>query len=1003
MLEVLSTAAVLASAAVAQAAAPAPRPSRCADGILRWGDDGSEVALFGVNYYAPFSMDYAALTRHGVDPAEALRADLVHLRRLGLDAMRLHCWDREISDPDGNLVDNDHLRLLDLLIAEASKQGLYMVLTPIAWWGAADPRTDGFSNHFTMHQMTTLPEALACQTRYLAQFVAHTNRFTGLRYADDPRIVAFEAINEPIYPADTPDAAVVGYINALAAAIRSTGSSKPVLFNCWGTREQAAAAATLDGVTFGWYPTGLASGRALTHDCLPTVDRHYSAHTPCLDRLLKVVYEFDAADVQGSYMYPAMARGCRSAGIQVATQFQYDAMALAGTNENWQTHHLSLPYTPGKAMSFAIAAEAFRRIPRLTPFPKYPGNTRFADVRVSFEEDLSELVTETDFLYSNTTRTVPPAPASLRRVWGVGNSPVVNWPGTGAYFLDRLAEGAWRLQVYPDAVVIADPYAGGTTEKVRLIAAAHPLRLYLPDLGPEFLCRIEVAGTPPVAVEGVGTVPIAAVGGRLNLAPGSYLLTRDDRDVSALPAGIPFILPSPPAGPVAPGVRLDVPDLWREGRPLPVTVTVAAPSVSACTARFLRPGETTFRELLLQPVGAYRHRAEVPAEWLAAGVARCGVDVALPEGTLRFPGGGPPADLPPAGPHLLWVPGDAAAALPAIEGSGWLRGQAKASRVPGPGPAAPALRLEADGFGEPPACVGVRLQAAPPASAGPYTTMAVVLRGGPATSRVEISLVQGDGPAYGADVPVSANWRTVRVPLTSLRPMWSTQGGTLDAGRIAQVAAIFGAWLFPDVREEAHWVEVASVSLMQEPAGLPISIRAADAPVLVVRPAAQTVRTQGDSADVTRVTGPAEDMEAVRVSVKGFGPAPSCTSFRLGVLEGETEALGRLAQDAVLTLRLRAGMPDTDQVEIVLVEEDGSPWGAVIPLPHDWTEHRLSAADVRFFDHWAHPEGRGGPGDRLQVSRVRHISVCLGAWLFGERAARPHAIEISEITAAEPH
>jgi hypothetical protein len=230
------------SAAVA--APPTPRPSRCENGILRWTDDGTEVALFGVNYYAPFSMDWQALRRHHVDPAEALRTDLVHLRRLGLDALRLHCWDREISDPQGNLVDNDHLRLLDLLISEAANQGLYVVLTPIAWWGGADPATNGFSNRFSMQQMTTDAEARACQVRYLAQFMAHANRFTGLRYADDPRIVAIELINEPIYPPNTSDDAVVEYINTLAAAVRGTGCSKPVLYNCWGSREQAAARST---------------------------------------------------------------------------------------------------------------------------------------------------------------------------------------------------------------------------------------------------------------------------------------------------------------------------------------------------------------------------------------------------------------------------------------------------------------------------------------------------------------------------------------------------------------------------------------------------------------------------------------------------------------------------------------------------------------------------------------------------------------------------------------
>lgn len=48
--------------------APADRWARVDDqGVLRWQDDRSEVALFGVNYYAPFSADYEGLARLGED------------------------------------------------------------------------------------------------------------------------------------------------------------------------------------------------------------------------------------------------------------------------------------------------------------------------------------------------------------------------------------------------------------------------------------------------------------------------------------------------------------------------------------------------------------------------------------------------------------------------------------------------------------------------------------------------------------------------------------------------------------------------------------------------------------------------------------------------------------------------------------------------------------------------------------------------------------------------
>ena len=127
----------------------------------------------------------------------------------------------------------------------------------------------------------------------------------------------------------------------------------------------------------------------------------------------RIVYEFDAADVPGSYLYPAMARAFRGGGAQIATQFQYDPLPLAPYNVGWQTHYLNLVYAPNKALSFMIASEAFHQLPRGKTYGDYPANNQFSSFRVSHEELLSEMVTERTFLYSNDTRTVPPAPEKL--------------------------------------------------------------------------------------------------------------------------------------------------------------------------------------------------------------------------------------------------------------------------------------------------------------------------------------------------------------------------------------------------------------------------------------------------------------------------------------------------------------------------------------------------------------------------------------------------------------
>ena len=101
-----------AVAAAAARAATADREARVGGGgVLRWADDASEVALLGVNYYAPFTIDHAELRRLGLDHRQAIRDDVAHLKRLGLGCLRVHCFDRQFSDAEGNLADNEHLAL----------------------------------------------------------------------------------------------------------------------------------------------------------------------------------------------------------------------------------------------------------------------------------------------------------------------------------------------------------------------------------------------------------------------------------------------------------------------------------------------------------------------------------------------------------------------------------------------------------------------------------------------------------------------------------------------------------------------------------------------------------------------------------------------------------------------------------------------------------------------------------------------------------------------------
>lgn len=500
-----------------------PRSAYCDGfGVLRWSDDRSEVAIFGVNYYTPFHVEYIETGKRGFDHKEVIRRDVANFRRLGLTALRVHCFDREISDKDGHLLENHHLDLLDYLIAECASNGMWTVLTPIAGWGlTSGDAAKGFGCGTSHRQLSSDIALLAPQQRYLEEFAKHINRYTGHRYADDPAVLAFELINEPDYQEGSTATQIADYANALLDAIRRSSTRKPIFYNTMVNGARGIVALpylNVDGITGGCYCTGLRAGRALDMEgsqlaAIKTC-RLDSSRDPALRRFAKIVYEFDAADVYGAYMYPAMAKMFRHEGVQCATQFQYESFPVAFDNPCYKTHYLHLIYTPEKALSLAIAAEAFRRLPRRTSYEPAENEIVFPPFRVNAAANLSEMVTETDYLYTAKPLTLPPAPEKLRRVWGCGASSVASSDGTGAYFLDRIEAGVWRLQVFPSVMPIADPFTGKPGPKTIVLSDAPSMKVSLPDLGIDFAVE-STTGRVPVVVE---------KGGRFKVASGDYIL-----------------------------------------------------------------------------------------------------------------------------------------------------------------------------------------------------------------------------------------------------------------------------------------------------------------------------------------------------------------------------------------------------------------------------------------------------------------------------------------------
>ncbi len=614
-------------------------------GVMRYTTTKKEASFFGVNYTTPFAHAYRAHKALGLDLEKAIQNDVYHLARLGFQAFRIHIWDTEISDTEGNLLNNEHLRLFDFLLAELKKRNIKTVITPIAFWGNGYPERDeptpGFSRYFGRGKLTTNDTAIRAQENFMRQFFKHVNPYTQQTYEQDKDIIAVELNNEPSH--SDPKKGVTDYINRLAAAVRSTGWSKPVFYNiAQGPYfSDAVAAAKIDGVSFQWYPSGLVGNQTLQGNTLMHVDRYripFRDTVPAFRNKALMVYEFDAADIMSSYMYPAMAKAFRGAGFQWATQFAYDPLAIAHVNTEYQTHYLNLAYTPAKAISMMIAAEIFTRVPRMKSYGGYPADSSFDAFRLSYANDLSEMNTEDKFYYSNTTTTRPLAINKLQHIAGTGSSPVVQYKGTGAYFLDKIANGVWRLEVMPDAVPIRDPYERASPKKTVTAIEwnTQEINIQLPDLGEGFV------------VKGLGnTSSLAGVNGnKLMARPGIYLLTAKEATVD-LAANTTigtiglheFVAPAATNAEIT--MRHTPLTAISSGQSFDIKAIVGGVDTGRVTVQLNRGGgRGGFGSSMLpmQRVGN-EYQVTVPAQWVTDGQLQYRIFVQKGEDYKAFPGG----------------------------------------------------------------------------------------------------------------------------------------------------------------------------------------------------------------------------------------------------------------------------------------------------------------------------------------------------------------------------
>lgn len=619
------------------------------DGIMRWGHNNEEVQGFGVNYSAPFAHAFRSAEKKGLDIRTEIDKDIYHFTRLGFDLYRLHVWDTEISDEQGNLLENEHLETFDYLLKQLKDRGINFVITPIAYWGNGWPEPDedtpGFSDKYGKEKSLTDPEAIKAQQNYLAQFLDHVNPYTGVAYKDEPNLIAFEISNEP-HHRGTPQE-VKDFINKMVSAMRSTGTKKPIFYNVSHSIQLAETYfdADIQGGTFQWYPTGLGFQQELEGNLLPNVNDYNIPFNDVIKEhgAAKLVYEFDAADVNKAYMYPAMARSFREAGIQLATHFAYDPTFLAYANTEYNTHYMNLNYTPHKALALMIASEIFHNVELGKDLGTYPENLEFGDFKISYKGDLASYNSAEKFIYTNSNILKPKNISKLEHIAGHGDSPIVKYEGKGAYFLDKLKEGVWRLEVMPDPIIIKNPFGKNSLDKTISVISwkSNSMKVDLKDLGGDFRITGLNEGNDFAGTSNTG---------EFEISPGTYLLASAGKsfDISEYPNDLNFDLD----GFEAEGITVDGTYLVHEpvsrvgeGEVFEVNVTSVSDEEIEKIEAWFRNGNT-YETVELSAQNNYDYSALVPEKLLKNGFLNYRIIVSTDSNNYTFPGGvkGSPAN-----------------------------------------------------------------------------------------------------------------------------------------------------------------------------------------------------------------------------------------------------------------------------------------------------------------------------------------------------------------------
>lgn len=544
------------------------------NGVLFF-EDGSEVNLFGVNFQSCISFEHGSrMHNQGVlmplkvkDLKQVTDESFDQIQRLGAELIRIHLTPADFTDAEGNLEETIWLDMLDYTLAEASNRGIYIYLTFLNHLindGTQFPfNRKSFAVAFDREEWMVEAEAIAATKNCIRQLLNRRNPYNGLLYKEHAALAVVEPVNEPAYVwfekwQETHEGGTreqfeawsydntLSYINGMVEVFRDEGLTQPVVWNCGWQRLirknrsafRAIAESNVDAISFCLYPGQSDLKTPFWENTEELSDRNYLPYIQgCSDeedRLgwlrseafagkAKLVYEFETFCNQSGYLYPAMAKFFRSVGVQMATQWTYGLAASAEYLGG--SHVLNLKTTPRKAASFMVAKQVFKTLPRLGGYAtKTEDRDNFGSFSLSAITGTSCGLKDGVLVYSGwnpgeaADGGTPP-----ETIIGVGNSPYVEYAGSGLYFIEPCENGALRVTIEPDVEWLRPHWKECHTgeQVVKLIHdVSHNVKLKLPGFdAPRWIYRKDGYRWLLVAE------PEDAV--RFEAVPGEYLIEKE--------------------------------------------------------------------------------------------------------------------------------------------------------------------------------------------------------------------------------------------------------------------------------------------------------------------------------------------------------------------------------------------------------------------------------------------------------------------------------------------